>query len=135
MALDCDVAYARGIRPGGYGVAIATGVHNRRLLVAPVPILVAVASYAFVRSLKAGRELAPFLLTLFIFLLCFVGMGISIFPYVIPGAITIWDAATDPSSQIFMLIGTSVVVPLILIYTGWAYWVFRGKVNAHGYHA
>ena len=105
------------------------------LLVAPVPILVAVASYAFARSLKAGRELAPFLLTLFIFLLCFVGMGISIFPYVIPGAITIWDAATDPSSQIFMLIGTSVVVPLILIYTGWAYWVFRGKVNAHGYHA
>lgn len=105
------------------------------MLVAPVPILVAIASYAFARSLKAGRELAPFLLTLFVFLLCFVGVGISIFPYVVPGAVTIWEAATDPSSQIFMLIGTSVVVPVILIYTGWAYWVFRGKVDADGYHA
>ena len=105
------------------------------LLVAPVPILVAFASIAFARSLKAGRELAPFLLTLFVFLLCFVGMGISIFPYVIPGAVTIWEAATDRSSQIFMLVGTSVIVPVILGYTGWAYWVFRGKVKAGGYHA
>jgi len=105
------------------------------LLVSPVPILVAVASHAFIRSLRAGQELAPFLLTLFVFLLCFVGLGISVFPYVVPGAVTIWDAATDRSSQVFMLIGTSVVMPLILVYTGWAYWVFRGKVKAEGYHA
>ncbi len=104
------------------------------LWVAPVPILVAVASFAFVRSLRAGRELAPFLLTLFIFLLCFIGLGISIYPYVIPGAVTIWDAATERSSQIFMLIGTAIVMPMILGYTGWAYWVFRGKVNDEGYH-
>ena len=105
------------------------------LWVAPVPILVALASLAFVRSLRAGREKAPFLLTLFIFLLCFVGLGISIFPYVIPGAVTIWQAATDRSSQVFMLVGTAVIMPMILIYTGWAYWVFRGKVDAEGYHA
>ena len=105
------------------------------LWVAPVPVLVGLASYAFVRSMKAGHELAPFLLTLFIFLLCFVGLGISIFPYVIPGAVTIWDAATDPSSQRFMLVGTVVVLPMILGYTGWSYWVFRGKVSADGYHA
>jgi cytochrome d ubiquinol oxidase subunit II len=105
------------------------------LLVAPVPILVTLASYLFVRSLKAGRELAPFLLTLFVFLLCFVGLGISVFPYVVPGAVTIWDAAADRSSQVFMLIGTSFVMPLILAYTGWAYWVFRGKVKGDGYHA
>ena len=104
------------------------------LWVAPVPILVAIASFAFVRSLRAGRDLAPFLLTLFIFLLCFIGLGISIFPYVIPGAVTIWDAATERSSQIFMLIGTAIVMPMILGYTGWAYWVFRGKVNDAGYH-
>ncbi len=103
-------------------------------LVAPVPMLLIAASIAFARSLKAGRELAPFLLTLCVFLLCFIGMGISIFPYVIPGAVTIWDAATDRSSQLFMLVGTSVVVPLILAYTAWAYWVFRGKVDADGYH-
>jgi cytochrome d ubiquinol oxidase subunit II len=105
------------------------------LWVAPVPVLVGLASYAFVRSMKAGHELAPFLLTLFIFLLCFVGLGISIFPYVIPGAVTIWDAATDPSSQRFMLVGTVVVLPMILGYTAWSYWVFRGKVSADGYHA
>jgi cytochrome bd ubiquinol oxidase subunit II len=105
------------------------------LFVAPVPVLVAVASFAFVHSMRSGRELAPFLLTLFVFLLCFIGLGISIFPYVIPGAVTIWEAATHRSSQIFMLIGTGIMVPLILAYTAWAYWVFRGKVNDEGYHA
>ena len=105
------------------------------LLVAPVPILVAIASLAFARSLRSGAELAPFLLSLFVFLLCFIGLGISIFPYVIPGAVTLWEAATDRSSQIFMLIGTGIVMPMILAYTGWAYWVFRGKVRAEGYHA
>jgi cytochrome d ubiquinol oxidase subunit II len=105
------------------------------LAVSPVPILVALASWAFVRSLRAGHEVAPFLLTLGIFLLCFVGLGISVFPDVVPGAVSIWDAATDRSSQIFMLWGTGLVLPMILAYTGWAYWVFRGKVRGEGYHA
>jgi cytochrome d ubiquinol oxidase subunit II len=105
------------------------------LAVAPVPALVAISAYAFFRSQRAERERAPFLLTLFVFLLCFVGLGISVYPYVVPGAVTIWQAATDRSSQIFLLIGTSLILPMILAYTGWAYWVFRGKVNAIGYHA
>jgi len=105
------------------------------LWVAPVPVLVAISSVAFWRSLKAGHELAPFLLTLGVFLLCFVGLGISVFPYVIPGAVTIWAAATDHSSQVFMLWGTGLVLPMILSYTAWSYWVFRGKVQADGYHA
>ncbi len=105
------------------------------LWVAPVPLLVALASIAFVRSMRAGGELAPFLLTLSVFLLCFVGLAISVYPYVIPGAVTIWDAATDRSSQVFMLWGTALVLPMIVIYTGWSYWVFRGKVQADGYHA
>jgi cytochrome d ubiquinol oxidase subunit II len=105
------------------------------LAVAPVPILVALASWAFARSLRAGHEVAPFMLTLGIFLLCFVGLCISVFPDVVPGAVSIWAAATDRSSQVFMLWGTALVLPMILAYTGWAYWVFRGKVNADGYHA
>ncbi|MEO5733023.1 MAG: cytochrome d ubiquinol oxidase subunit II [Rubrivivax sp.] len=104
------------------------------LQVAPVPILVGVASLLFIRSLRAGHEAAPFLLTLFVFALCFVGLGISVYPDVVPGSVTIWQAATDRSSQVFMLIGTAVIMPMILIYTGWAYWVFRGKVDSHGYH-
>lgn len=105
------------------------------LWVAPVPLLVALASVAFVRSLKAGHEAAPFLLTLGIFLLCFIGLGISVFPDIVPGAVTIWEAATDRSSQVFMLWGTAAVLPMILGYTAWSYWVFRGKVQADGYHA
>ena len=105
------------------------------LAVAPVPVLVALASIAFVRTLKAGHEVAPFLLTLGIFLLCFVGLGISAFPYVVPGAVTIWAAATERSSQVFMLWGTALVLLMILGYTAWSYWVFRGKVTADGYHA
>lgn len=105
------------------------------LWVAPVPILVGLASLAFSRSLRAGHERAPFLLTLFVFLLCFVGLGISIYPYVIPGEVTIWEAATERSAQVFMLVGTALVLPVILGYTAWSYWVFRGKVNADGYHA
>lgn len=105
------------------------------LKVAPVPVLVALASIAFARSLKSGREVAPFLLALGIFLLCFVGLCISVFPHVVPGAVTIWEAATDSQSQVFMLWGTGIVLPMILAYTAWSYWVFRGKVNAEGYHA
>jgi cytochrome bd ubiquinol oxidase subunit II len=91
------------------------------LAVAPVPVLVALASVAFARSLKAGHDAAPFLLTLSVFMLCFVGLAISVFPYVVPGAVTIWQAATDRSSQVFMLWGTAIVLPMILGYTGWSY--------------
>jgi cytochrome bd ubiquinol oxidase subunit II len=105
------------------------------LAVVPVPLLVALASLAFARSLKAGHDAAPFLLTLCVFVLCFVGLAISVFPYVVPGAVTIWQAASDRSSQVFMLWGTAIVLPMILGYTAWSYWVFRGKVNADGYHA
>jgi len=98
-------------------------------------VLVALASVAFVGSMNAKREVAPFLLTLGVFLLCFIGLGISVYPYVVPGAVTLWAAATDHSSQVFMLWGTVLVLPMILGYTAWSYWVFRGKVSADGYHA
>ena len=66
----------------------------------------------------------------------FVGLGISLWPYgVVPGRITIWDAAAPESSQVFMLVGVGILLPMILGYTAWAYWVFRGKVRAgSGYH-
>ena len=103
------------------------------LLTAPVPLLVAVVAVAFWRSLDR-REYAPFLLALALFALSFVGLGISMFPYVIPNEVTIWQAAAPEKSQIFMLIGASVLIPIILAYTAYAYWTFRGKVGTHGYH-
>ncbi|MBY0583326.1 MAG: cytochrome d ubiquinol oxidase subunit II [Sphingomonas sp.] len=103
------------------------------LLTAPVPVLVAILSIVFWRALMAKAQMQPFLLALGIFLLSFVGLGISFYPYVIPTSITIWDAAAPANSQVFMLIGVSIMLPIIIGYTGWAYWVFRGKVG-DGYH-
>ena len=102
--------------------------------VAPIPLLAGAAALAFFRALGRRAELAPFLLALALFLLAFIGLGVSMFPYLIPGHITIWQAAAPRSSQIFMLVGVAIMVPLILAYTGYAYWVFRGKVGHDGYH-
>jgi cytochrome bd ubiquinol oxidase subunit II len=73
-------------------------------------------------------------MALALFLLGFIGLGISIYPYMVPRAVTIWQAAAPPQSQIFLLAGAAVIIPVILTYTGWAYWVFRGKVGTRGYH-
>ena len=79
------------------------------------------------------REVQPFLLALGLFLMCLIGIGISIWPDVIPGRVTIYEAAAPARSQRFMLWGAAFLIPIILAYTAWAYWVFRGKVG-EGYH-
>ncbi len=104
------------------------------LLTAQVPLLVAIASVVFFQQLRNGADRAPFLIALGLFLLSFAGLGISIFPDIVPGRVTIWEAASPYSSQVFLLAGASVLIPIILIYTAYSYWVFRGKVDATGYH-
>jgi cytochrome bd ubiquinol oxidase subunit II len=106
----------------------------RVLFTAQVPLVIAILTWRFVRSLRRNYHLAPFVLTLAVFGLSFVGLGISFYPYLIPNAITLGDAAAPESSQAFMLVGASVLVPVILAYTAWSYWVFRGKVGHEGYH-
>ncbi len=101
---------------------------------AQVPLLVIITSVMFVRSLRRGAERLPFLLTLALFLLNFAGLAVSMFPYLVPPEISIWDAAAPAQSQTFMLIGVAAIMPVIIAYTAWAYWVFRGKVGTHGYH-
>jgi cytochrome d ubiquinol oxidase subunit II len=104
------------------------------LFASQVPLLTAIIAFLLFRSLRRRRELAPFVLSLALFLLGMAGLGVSMWPYVVPDAVTIWDAAAPERSQVFMLIGVAITLPLILGYTGWAYWVFRGKVGAEGYH-
>jgi cytochrome bd ubiquinol oxidase subunit II len=104
------------------------------LLTAQVPLLVVITAVTFFFSLRRGDERLPFLMALALFLLGFIGLGISIYPYMVPRAVTIWQAAAPPQSQIFLLAGAAVIIPVILTYTGWAYWVFRGKVGTRGYH-
>ena len=104
------------------------------LFASQVPLLTAIVAFALFYGLRKGWELAPFLLSLGLFLLGMAGIGVTMWPYVVPADITIWDAAAPEKSQIFMLVGVAITMPLIIGYTGWAYWVFRGKVGAEGYH-
>jgi cytochrome d ubiquinol oxidase subunit II len=106
----------------------------RVLFTAQVPLIIAILTWRFVRSLRRDYELAPFIITLMVFGLSFVGLGISMYPYLIPNSVTLQMAAAPESSQVFMLVGAAVLVPLILAYTAWSYWVFRGKVAHEGYH-
>jgi cytochrome bd ubiquinol oxidase subunit II len=99
-----------------------------------VPLLVVAGTALFFRILSRAADRAPFLIALGLFLLSFIGLGISIFPDIVPGRVTIWEAASPRSSQIFLLVGAAVLIPMILAYTAYAYWVFRGKVGAEGYH-
>jgi cytochrome d ubiquinol oxidase subunit II len=104
------------------------------LAAAQMPLLVTIAAIFTWRAIGRGRDWMPFLLSLALFGLTMIGLGISIWPDVVPGAVTIWEAAAPERSQIFMLIGAGVLIPIILGYTVWAYWVFRGKVDETGYH-
>ena len=105
------------------------------ILTAPVPIAVAAVTALLLKSLADRRDHRPFLLSLLLFALSYAGLGISMWPYIVPQSITIWQAASPQNSQLFMLVGVAVLIPLILGYTAWAYWVFRGKVKPEsGYH-
>ena len=103
---------------------------------APVPIAVAALVFALFHALYTHEhDYWPFLIALTLFLITFVGLGISMWPYIIPTEVTIYDAAAPYKSQLFMFVGAVVLVPLILGYTAYAYWVFRGKLEiGEGYH-
>ncbi len=90
------------------------------LFAANVPLLTTIIAVLLYRSLKRGRDGTPFLLSLALFLLGMAGLGVSMFPYVVPSGITIWDAAAPDRSLSFMLVGAAITLPLILGYTAWA---------------
>jgi cytochrome bd ubiquinol oxidase subunit II len=101
----------------------------------PVPIVTLLIAWMIWRALDARREALPFLGSIALFLLGYLGLVISSFPYLVPPALTIWQAAAAPSSQLFMLVGTLIMLPIILGYTAYAYWLFRGKVHpGEAYH-
>lgn len=95
----------------------------------PVPAVTALLAWGAWHSLQQRRPLAPFLFSTGLFLLSFCGLGVSLFPFIIPPSVTIWEAAAAPDSQTFLLVGVAVMIPIILVYTGYAYRVFRGKVK------
>ncbi|WP_019411912.1 cytochrome d ubiquinol oxidase subunit II [Pseudomonas psychrophila] len=101
----------------------------------PVPVLVLVTMYGLLKAIARNAHYTPFLLTLVLIFLGYSGLGISLWPNIIPPAISIYEAAAPPQSQGFMLVGTLFIIPFILGYTYWSYYVFRGKVtHEDGYH-
>ncbi len=101
----------------------------------PVPLVTALVAYLDWRWLEERREALPFLASIVLFLLGYLGLVISTYPYLVPPALTIWQTAAAPASQIFMLLGTLVLLPVILGYITFVYWLFRGKVReGEGYH-
>ncbi|WP_428484757.1 cytochrome d ubiquinol oxidase subunit II [Rhodopila sp.] len=104
------------------------------LFTSPVPVLVALVAIGFHIGIVRQHHLTPFLCALAIFLLCFAGLGISLFPMIVPPDITIWQAAAPRASQLFVLLGAAVLIPLILGYSGFSYWIFRGKVQAGAHY-
>ncbi len=102
---------------------------------APVPILVVLTTWQLLVRLNGTPGAVPFLLALFLLFLGYSGLAISLWPNIIPPGVSFHDAAAPRESQAFALVGAVLIVPVILIYTGWAYYVFRGKVTGgEGYH-
>jgi len=101
----------------------------------PVPAVTALVAYLGWRGLERGREVPPFLAAIALFLLGYLGLVISNFPYLVPPSLTVWETAATPASQIFVLLGTLVLLPVILGYIAFIYWLFRGKVKeGESYH-
>jgi cytochrome d ubiquinol oxidase subunit II len=105
------------------------------LWLSPMPLLVMLCAWLLRQALYRGREIAPFLYTLALIFLCYAGLGISLWPNAVPPGISLQDASSPPQSQLFTLVGTLIILPVILGYTAWSYRVFRGKVgHAEHYH-
>lgn len=101
----------------------------------PVPILVVLVSWAMLKAMEQKAHHSPFLLTLALIFMGYSGLGISLWPNIIPPDITFWQASSPPQSQGFILVGALIIIPIILVYTFWSYYVFRGKVTPdQGYH-
>jgi cytochrome bd ubiquinol oxidase subunit II len=100
-----------------------------------VPVLVALCAYGLYSGLRDKTDYRPFFSSLGLFVLSFAGIGISFYPFIVPPSLTIWDAAGPDKSLRFLLVGALVLIPMILAYTAYSYWVFRGKTDtSDGYH-
>lgn len=100
-------------------------------LLAPVPVITALFAIWEWRSLgKRSSELAPFVTAVGLFVMSYAGIAISLWPMIVPHRYSLWAASSSTSTQIFLLVGTAFLLPIIFMYTAWSYWVFRGKVRA-----
>ena len=99
------------------------------VLLAPVPIATAAVALVTWRALGGEKQALPFIGAIGLFVLSYLGMAISLYPMIVPYHFTLWEAASSVRTQAFLLVGTLALLPVIAMYTGWSYWVFRGKVR------
>ena len=105
------------------------------IFLAPVPIATVATALLTWRALGSRSDVLPFVGGIGLFVLSYIGIAISLYPMIVPHHFTLWEAASSDRTQVFLLVGTLVLLPVILMYTSWSYWVFRGKVRADiGYH-
>jgi cytochrome d ubiquinol oxidase subunit II len=105
------------------------------LFLSPVPIITALLAWVEWRSLNDDSEIIPFVGGVGLFVSAYIGIAISLWPNIVPYRFSIWEAASSESTQAFLMVGTLFLLPIILMYSGWSYWVFRGKVRSDiGYH-
>ncbi len=105
------------------------------VLLSPVPLATAAVAFYVWKALTGTSESGPFIGAVLLFVLSYIGIAISLWPFIVPHTFTLWQAASSNSTQAFLLVGTLFLLPVILVYTGWSYWVFRGKVRGDiGYH-
>ncbi|BBD60037.1 cytochrome d ubiquinol oxidase subunit II [Nostoc sp. HK-01] len=98
-----------------------------------IPVLGVWLIWQLWQSLNRKEERAPFVWTILLFVLSFIGLGLIVFPYIIPTEITIYEASADPSSLVIMIIFIGFLIPVMLFYNLYQYIVFRGKVTGHNY--
>jgi cytochrome d ubiquinol oxidase subunit II len=104
-------------------------------VLAPIPLATLAIALAGWRSLNRDSTVGPFAATIGLFLMSYIGIGVSLWPFAVPRHYTLWDAASAPSTQVFLAVGTLFLLPIIITYTAWSYWVFRGKLRHDiGYH-
>lgn len=125
-------------------VSIWTPLHSEKIfhrwysipnvfLLSPLPLLTMIALYKIWKNLGTTHQYKPFLYSIVVFLCAYIGIGVSVYPYLIPHQVTLWEAAAPDSTLLFILIGVVIMLPILLAYTAYAYYLFRGK-SSENYH-
>jgi cytochrome bd ubiquinol oxidase subunit II len=100
----------------------------------PIPVVTACFFMMIWSDLHRGREYRPFFLSLGVFLMGYLGLGISLWPWLVPFAVTFRQAAAAAPSQSLLLVGTAIMLPVVLTYTAFCYYIFRGKASCEGHY-
>jgi cytochrome d ubiquinol oxidase subunit II len=120
-----------------YAVNTQPTIHSvwqsHRIALPSLLLLFAFAAATLTAVVEKSKPAMPFLLGLFLFLVGISGVALIVFPNVVPFSLSLWDAASSSTSQRFVLIGAAFVTPVVLAYSAFAYWIFRGKTPDKGW--